>query len=223
MKLRTRIKNRARKAVKRALGRPEAQPQTARAANTPYEPIDNVLTGAQSSDVNDDASEWGEIANEAVEQAEAASLPTEEDSSKNPAPSDPQSPETPPAETATEASAEASVESQSEKPEILTPEQIDTSKVAVEDAIKTIYDPEIPVNIYELGLIYEVDVRATGDVHVTMTLTSPNCPAAQSLPAEVKSKAQQIDLIQEAHVDIVWEPVWGPHLMSEAAQLELNL
>ena len=95
-------------------------------------------------------------------------------------------------------------------------------KPRIIEAISKVYDPEIPVNIYELGLIYEVEV--TGDsAAVTMTLTSPNCPAAQSLPEEVKVKAIEVDGITEAQVEIVWEPVWGPHLMTEAARLELNL
>ena len=90
-------------------------------------------------------------------------------------------------------------------------------------AIQTIFDPEIPVNIYELGLIYDVDIHEGNKAYINMTLTSPNCPAAQSLPVEVKTKAEDVDGVTEATVNIVWDPVWGPHLMSEEARLELNL
>jgi FeS assembly SUF system protein len=90
------------------------------------------------------------------------------------------------------------------------------------NAIKTCFDPEIPVNIYELGLIYKVIVNRDRNVRVEMTLTSPNCPAAQSLPAEVKQKVEEVDGVNETHVEIVWMPPWGPHLMSEAAKLELG-
>ena len=91
------------------------------------------------------------------------------------------------------------------------------------EAIKTVYDPEIPVNIYELGLIYDVSVNESSEVSIRMTLTSPNCPAAQSLPAEVKEKSCAVDGAVSAAVEVVWDPPWGPELMSEAAQLELNL
>ncbi|MFT7519249.1 MAG: FeS assembly SUF system protein, partial [Kiritimatiellia bacterium] len=89
--------------------------------------------------------------------------------------------------------------------------------------MRTIFDPEIPIDIYELGLIYDVIVSSNRDVQVNMTLTSPNCPAAQELPAEVELKAVGVDGIRHAFVDIVWDPPWGPHLMSEAAKLELNI
>ena len=93
----------------------------------------------------------------------------------------------------------------------------------VVDAIKTVFDPEIPVNIYELGLIYDVDVLEGGNVHVRMTLTSPNCPAAQSLPAEVKNKSASVEGVSGATVDVVWDPPWDPTMMSDAARLELNI
>jgi len=89
--------------------------------------------------------------------------------------------------------------------------------------LKTIFDPEIPVDIYELGLIYEINVTDGPSVSVQMTLTSPNCPAAQSLPAEVKQKAGAVGGVVQCSVDIVWEPAWTPEMMSEEAQLELNL
>lgn len=91
------------------------------------------------------------------------------------------------------------------------------------EALQTCFDPEIPVNIFELGLIYSVDVGETGVVGVKMTLTSPNCPAAQSLPAEVTTKVRAVRGVTDAKVDVVWEPTWTPALMSEAAKLELGM
>lgn len=99
----------------------------------------------------------------------------------------------------------------------------DLIKAQVVDALSTCYDPEIPVNIYELGLIYVVEVNDEGVVTVKMTLTSPNCPAAQSLPPEVKEKVSTVSGVREAKVEIVWEPPWNPSLMSEAAKLELGM
>ena len=91
------------------------------------------------------------------------------------------------------------------------------------EALSTVYDPEIPVNIYEMGLIYDVDVNADGLVGVRMTLTSPGCPAAQSLPAEVKAKAKAVPGVSDAWVDVVWEPTWDMSKMTEAAKLQLGL
>ena len=88
--------------------------------------------------------------------------------------------------------------------------------------IQTCYDPEIPVNIYELGLIYEVNVSPDLNVEVIMTLTSPFCPAAQSLPEEVKTKVQAIEGVKEVTVNVVFEPPWSQDLMSEAAKLQLG-
>jgi len=93
----------------------------------------------------------------------------------------------------------------------------------VVDVLKTCYDPEIPVNIYELGLIYKVDVAPGGSVRVTMTLTSPMCPVAGSLPPEVESKIRNVPGVTDAKVDVVWEPPWTPAMMSEAAKLQLNM
>lgn len=93
----------------------------------------------------------------------------------------------------------------------------------VADALRTCFDPEIPVNIYELGLIYEIKVEPSGAVGIKMTLTSPNCPAAQSLPAEVQAKAKGVPGVTEATVDVVWEPPWDPSKMSEAAKLQLGM
>ena len=91
------------------------------------------------------------------------------------------------------------------------------------EALSTVYDPEIPVNIYELGLIYDVDVNADGLVGIRMTLTSPACPAAQSLPGEVKAKAKAVPGVSDAWVDVVWEPQWDMNKMSDAAKLQLGL
>ena len=88
--------------------------------------------------------------------------------------------------------------------------------------IKKIYDPEIPVNIYELGLIYEVIVKEK-NVSVKMTLTTPNCPVAESLPKEVKDSIMNIDGVEKVDLDLVWDPPWDKSMMSEAAKLELNL
>jgi len=94
---------------------------------------------------------------------------------------------------------------------------------AVVDALKTVFDPEIPVNIYELGLIYDLDVSAEGAVAIKMTLTSPACPVAGSLPGEVKDKAAGVAGVTAAEVELVWDPVWNPSMMSEAAKLELGM
>lgn len=89
--------------------------------------------------------------------------------------------------------------------------------------IKTIYDPEIPVDIYELGLIYQIKIDDEVKVDIDMTLTSPNCPAAESLPAEVVEKVKGMELVNDCNVDIVFEPTWDRHMMSEEAQIELGM
>ena len=94
---------------------------------------------------------------------------------------------------------------------------------AVIETLKTIYDPEIPVNIHEMGLIYEVKVDDDYNVYILMTLTSPNCPVAESLPEEVKERVKDINGIKDVKVDITFEPPWDKDMMSEAAQLELGL
>ncbi|NJB71601.1 FeS assembly SUF system protein [Saonia flava] len=91
------------------------------------------------------------------------------------------------------------------------------------NVLKTIYDPEIPVDIYELGLIYDVFVNEDNDVKILMTLTSPNCPVAESLPAEVEEKVKSIDEIKDAEVEITFDPPWTQDLMSEEAKLELGM
>ena len=89
--------------------------------------------------------------------------------------------------------------------------------------LKTCYDPEIPVDIYELGLIYEVNVSPEAEVDIKMTLTSPACPVAESLPPEVERRVSAVEGVGSARVEVTWEPAWTPDMMSEAARLELNL
>ena len=90
-------------------------------------------------------------------------------------------------------------------------------------ALKEVYDPEIPVDIYELGLIYDIDIADDKAVTIKMTLTSPSCPAAESLPPEVEHKAGQVEGVTSSQVMVVWEPTWTPDLMSEVAKVELNM
>jgi len=89
-------------------------------------------------------------------------------------------------------------------------------------ALKTCYDPEIPVDIYELGLIYSIDVTSDAVVHVTMTLTAPGCPVAGSLPGEVESKVKMVEGVRDATVELVWDPAWRPEMMSKAARMMLG-
>ena len=91
------------------------------------------------------------------------------------------------------------------------------------EAIKKVYDPEIPVNIYELGLIYKIDIQEDGNVEITMTLTSPFCPVAGSMPKEVAARASEVDGVKKANVELVFEPPWNMDLMSEEAKIKLNL
>ncbi len=93
----------------------------------------------------------------------------------------------------------------------------------VVEALRSCFDPEIPVNIYELGLVYDVKVSAEGTVTIQMTLTSPHCPAVQSLPAEIEAKVRAVDGVTDAKIDLVWEPPWDPSKMSEAARLQLGM
>jgi len=103
------------------------------------------------------------------------------------------------------------------------PARTDLIKPGVIAAISTIYDPEIPVNIYELGLIYDIVSDAEGRVTVTMTLTSPACPSAQQLPAEAHFKTKASEAVTDAYVDVVWEPPWSKDLMSETARMALGM
>lgn len=113
---------------------------------------------------------------------------------------------------------------------IQTEEKQESTKVdkaelnnAVIEALKSCYDPEIPVNIYELGLIYSVNIDDTGKVNIDMTLTSPACPVAGSLPPEVEGRVKAIPGVTDCAVKVVWDPPWGMHMMSEEAKLQLNL
>ena len=96
-------------------------------------------------------------------------------------------------------------------------------QAAVVEALKSIYDPEIPVDIYELGLIYDVDISEDGDAVVTMTLTTPHCPVAESLPNEVELRVLSVPGIRDAVVNLVWDPPWDPSKMSDEARLELGM
>jgi FeS assembly SUF system protein len=98
----------------------------------------------------------------------------------------------------------------------------DIQKKVIE-VLRTVYDPEIPVDIYELGLVYNVDVTDGGAVEIKMTLTSPACPVAESLPPEVEERVAAIDGVSSAKVEITWEPTWTPEMMSEAARLTLGM
>lgn len=118
-------------------------------------------------------------------------------------------------------SAASSTQSAEAGPKLSGMEQIALHDKVIE-ALRTCYDPEIPVNIYELGLIYEVKVEPAAEVCVKMTLTTPNCPAAVSLPVEVKEKIRSIPEVADVRVEVVWEPMWEPSKMSEAARLQLG-
>ena len=98
-----------------------------------------------------------------------------------------------------------------------------SKKEQIIEEIRKIYDPELPVNIYELGLIYDIKVKDEKIAIIKMTLTTPNCPVAESLPNEVKEGAMQVEGIKDVDVELVWDPPWNKDMMSEAAKLELNL
>ena len=102
----------------------------------------------------------------------------------------------------------------------VSPEEL---KEDVIEMLKTIYDPEIPVNIYELGLIYDVDVSEEGNVAINMTLTAPGCPVAQSFPGDIEAKVATVLSVNEVKVELVWDPPWTKDMMGEAAQLQLGM
>ena len=104
---------------------------------------------------------------------------------------------------------------------VITDKQIEFKEKII-NAIKLVYDPEIPVDVYELGLIYEINIFPMNNVHILMTLTSPNCPAAESIPADVKSRVEMIKEINEVDVEITFDPPYSSDLMSEEAKLELG-
>jgi FeS assembly SUF system protein len=125
------------------------------------------------------------------------------------APSAPSAPETNPADAAPPPNAPK-----------LSADEIENNVV---EALKTVFDPEIPVNIYELGLIYDIDIQPAGAVHLKMTLTAPGCPVAGSLPGEVRDRVEGVPGVASAEVELVWEPLWNPSMMSEAARLQLGM
>ena len=98
-----------------------------------------------------------------------------------------------------------------------------SKKEKIIEEIKKIYDPELPVNIYDLGLIYDIQVNDENFVTIKMTLTTPNCPVAESLPKEVKDGVMQVEGIRNVDLELVWDPPWNKDMMSEAAKLEMNL
>ena len=113
-----------------------------------------------------------------------------------------------------------------ETPETATPVEASVPQTLEEkavDVLKTVFDPEIPVNIYELGLIYDIVPGPDGDLSVRMTLTSPMCPVAETLPVEVQQKLSAIHGVSSVDVDLVWDPVWNPDMMTEAAKLQLGM
>lgn len=117
---------------------------------------------------------------------------------------------------------------ESKQPEVppatlLTGDDIEQLREKIVAALCTCFDPEIPVNIYELGLIYDIDISPEAAVHTRMTLTSPGCPAALSLPPEVKQKIESVPGVRSAKVDVVWDPPWDKSRMSEAAKLQLGI
>ena len=101
--------------------------------------------------------------------------------------------------------------------------EVDRIGDAVVEALRTVYDPEIPVNIFELGLVYKIDVDDQNAVQIDMTLTSPMCPVAEILPEEVKAKVEAVEGVTGANVNVVWDPPWSPGMMTEEAQLELGI
>ena len=105
----------------------------------------------------------------------------------------------------------------------LTPEQIEALRPQIVDAIRTVYDPEIPVNIYDLGLIYDLDIDPKGNVAIRMTLTAPGCPVAGTMPQMVRDAVARVEGLNDIDVDLVWDPPWDRSRMSEAAQLELGM
>ena len=102
----------------------------------------------------------------------------------------------------------------------LDPEELKEEVIVM---LKTIYDPEIPVNIFELGLIYDIEVSDEGKVDINMTLTAPGCPVAQSFPGDIESKVGTVSGVNKVHVELVWEPPWTKDMMDEAAQLQLGM
>jgi FeS assembly SUF system protein len=175
----------------------------------------------------DDKPDTGEVAT-----AEAEGMPPADTTPSAPAaaappkpePAVPQTPYTPPEAWKAEGMAAPKPETTHDKLAVgpLDTEQTAALQAKIIEAIKTVFDPEIPVDIYELGLIYDIIVDADRNVLINMTLTSPACPSAQQLPAEVKFKVKNLPEVTDARVEIVWEPAWDKERMSEAAKLTLG-
>jgi FeS assembly SUF system protein len=119
-----------------------------------------------------------------------------------------------------EASTESTAPAEESKPEAGASEDLEGRII---EALRTCYDPEIPVNIHELGLIYDIDINPEGAVDIKMTLTSPACPVAGTLPPEVENKVAKVEGVSSAKVEVVWEPPWNPDKMTEAARLQLGM
>lgn len=117
----------------------------------------------------------------------------------------------------------ASAEVREESRVVEAPESMRAIGERIVEQLKTVFDPEIPVDIYELGLVYKVSVDEAGAATIRMTLTSPMCPAAEELPPEVESKARSVEGVTAVTLDLVWDPPWSPAMMSEAAKLELGM
>ena len=140
-----------------------------------------------------------------------------------PVDSSPESAETQPSDPARgEATADSDAPAEENHPSI-TDDEATVINERVVETLKTVYDPEIPVDIYQLGMIYEVDVNDTAFTFVKMTLTSPSCPVAGTLPGEVEEKVKKVDGVRDAKIELVWEPPWTPDMMSDAAKLQLNM
>ena len=123
----------------------------------------------------------------------------------------------------TEAETVAAVADAAEKPSAIPPEEMSRLTDDIVGALKTVYDPEIPADIYELGLIYRVDIGDDRMVNIDMTLTTPNCPSAAELPAQVENAVQAVAGVRDAKVNIVWDPPWDPSRMSDEARTVLNM
>ena len=119
-----------------------------------------------------------------------------------------------------EASTESTAPAEESKPEAGASQDLEGRII---EALRTCYDPEIPVNIHELGLIYDIDINPEGAVDIKMTLTSPACPVAGTLPPEVENKVAKVEGVSSAKVEVVWEPPWNPDKMTEAARLQLGM
>ena len=119
-----------------------------------------------------------------------------------------------------EASTESTAPAEESKPEAGASQDLEGRII---EALRTCYDPEIPVNIHELGLIYDIDINPEGAVDIKMTLTSPACPVAGTLPPEVENKVAKVEGVSSAKVEVVWEPPWNPDRMTEAARLQLGM